>query len=165
MIYFIRAGKSDIKIGFSKSRDCQKRLNLLQVGSPQKLKLIKAIDGNIEKEKDLQHKFRELHIRGEWFKSSRELIKFIKGQRPCGFKKVTKKPKKTTTITTMKTLTRKQIKLLEEEYGNHTQAARAIGIDPRYYRNLRSKKMKPGKLLMFRIADMSLKCKQKTLIQ
>jgi len=65
----------------------------------------------------------------------------------------------------MKTITKKQIKKLKELYGNHTQAARAIQIDPRYYRNLRSGKMRPGKLLMLRIVDMTLKCKPKDLIQ
>jgi len=64
----------------------------------------------------------------------------------------------------MKTITRKQIKKLKELYGNHTQAARAIGIDPRYYRNLRSGKMKPGRLLMLLITEMALKCKPKDLI-
>jgi len=64
----------------------------------------------------------------------------------------------------MKTITKKQIRILKKKYGNHTQAAKAIGIDPRYYRNLRSGKMKPGKLLMLRIADMALACKPKDLI-
>jgi len=54
----------------------------------------------------------------------------------------------------MKTLTKKQIYILKKEYGNHTKAAKAIGIDPRYYRNLRSGKMKPGKLLLLRIKDL-----------
>jgi len=56
----------------------------------------------------------------------------------------------------MKTLTKKQSRILKNKYGNHTQAAKAIGIDPRYYRNLRSGKMKPGKLLMLRIKDLIL---------
>ena len=50
----------------------------------------------------------------------------------------------------MKKLLKKDIKRLEDWYGNHTKAAKHIGITPRYYRMIRQGKVVPGKFLMMR---------------
>lgn len=65
MIYFIRSGKY-VKIGYSKNP--KKRLDELQTGNPEKLKLIAVMQGNLQTEKSLHDLYSNKRIRGEWFR-------------------------------------------------------------------------------------------------
>ena len=77
MIYFIRSGnKGPIKIGYT-DENFDQRFKSLQTGNPYKLKLVGMIEGDALKEAELHRKFEKHHIRGEWFKSDREIIDYI----------------------------------------------------------------------------------------
>lgn len=80
-VYFVRADTLGlIKIGHA---DCSRtRLSGLQVGSPDKLTLLGFIlsEDAEELERDIHRHFRSLHVRGEWFRASRELLEFIRDQ-------------------------------------------------------------------------------------
>lgn len=67
MIYFIQNESTKaIKIGYSV--DVQKRLSQLQTAAPDRLVLIGQIPGDISDERALHDRFREHHLRGEWFR-------------------------------------------------------------------------------------------------
>jgi len=70
-IYLISDGDY-VKIGFSKDPD--KRLNQLQIGSPRKLKLLAAFPGGREVELKLHEIMERKRIRGEWFELNFEDI-------------------------------------------------------------------------------------------
>jgi len=79
-IYFIQAGGTGgpMKIGISK--DPEKRLKALQVGSHELLKIIykKNLGGEAENmELFLHEKFKNFRIRGEWFRPDREIYEVI----------------------------------------------------------------------------------------
>lgn len=76
MIYFIQSPDKSIKIGFT-NKDPNARLKSLQTGSHYKLILLGVIPGNRNLEIKLHNRFKNSHIRGEWYKSSDRLIKFI----------------------------------------------------------------------------------------
>ena len=71
MIYFIQAGDPNgaVKIGYSRTKDgVSRRLYALQTASFAPLKLLRVMNGSQRHERSLHRHFRELHIRGEWFK-------------------------------------------------------------------------------------------------
>lgn len=78
-VYFIQDGKGKggyIKIG--KAKNIKNRLESLQIGNPRKLTLMAAIRCKTCKEalkieKELHHRFRKHHIRGEWYDGFIEL--------------------------------------------------------------------------------------------
>lgn len=76
--YFLRAeGQGLVKIG--RSRDVQRRIGELCVGSPCKLTLIGVLPGfDEESEEALHERFAHLRRRGEWFAEEGELAEFIK---------------------------------------------------------------------------------------
>jgi hypothetical protein len=80
-IYFVLNRDSDaIKIG--RAKDIDRRIKSLQTASPTQLELIKTIQvhGSKEvqaKERELHQKFEHLHINGEWFRASAELLEFL----------------------------------------------------------------------------------------
>jgi hypothetical protein len=78
-VYFIRFGEcGPIKIGKC-SGSLAIRLSSLQVGSPERLRLMGIIEDPSEvfSEDYLHAKFLHLWIRGEWFHSTRELTDFV----------------------------------------------------------------------------------------
>ena len=76
MVYFIQEqGKKRIKIG--SSVNCVSRLNMLQVGSSEELKLLLEIEGDANTERQLHERFAHLRVRGEWFRARPELLDFI----------------------------------------------------------------------------------------
>ena len=80
MIYFIQNTQNKkIKIGYSKNPS--NRLKSLQTGSPDKLKIIGKIDGNISFENKLHNKFHYLRRNGEWFVNGKELVDYINEQK------------------------------------------------------------------------------------
>lgn len=75
-IYFIQC-RNFVKIGVSHVPDA--RLDDLQVGNPYELKLIGYIpNGGFEEEREIQTRFNNLRIRGEWFALEDGLKEFIK---------------------------------------------------------------------------------------
>lgn len=73
-VYFISDGDT-IKIGWSGAP--LSRLNELQGANSKPLNLLGSIRGSIEDEQAIHRMFRDLHIRGEWFRSARHLLAFI----------------------------------------------------------------------------------------
>lgn len=75
-VYFIQAQDSlAIKIGYAV--DVEKRLAVLQTGCPEELVVVGMTQGTVADEKALHAKFNLDHIRGEWFRASDELVKYI----------------------------------------------------------------------------------------
>lgn len=76
MIYFIQAGgDGQIKIGHAKSaRDRQK---MLQVGNPERLRLLAAIPGGRDREKAIHYDLSVFRYRGEWFHPNGEVFDYI----------------------------------------------------------------------------------------
>jgi hypothetical protein len=68
VIYFIQQGHDGpIKIGLAETeRDCEHRLRLLQVGNPQRLRLLAVMGGRMDCDKALHAVFVRGRIRGEW---------------------------------------------------------------------------------------------------
>ena len=68
-VYFIRSGDDDaVKIGWSK--DPFERINYLQPGNPNELRLILTIPGPIRTEQELHRFLHKSRLRGEWFRLS-----------------------------------------------------------------------------------------------
>ena len=79
MIYFIQGEKTRlIKIGYSKEDRIVSRLVEIQSLSPDILTLLKIIEGDTSAEASLHRQFKELRCHGEWFKTSKRLLSFIK---------------------------------------------------------------------------------------
>lgn len=90
-VYFIQAGENGpIKIGVS--NDPPSRINQidrfpdLETGEwvypktkeqPEELRLLATIPGSDRTEKAIQNRFKDLHIRGEWFRAEEPLLSFI----------------------------------------------------------------------------------------
>ena len=75
-IYFLRNEITrNIKIGFS--MDVEKRIKDLQTSNDSELKLLKYVKGTLKQEKAIHIAFSYLNLRGEWFRSSRELLTYI----------------------------------------------------------------------------------------
>lgn len=73
-IYFI-TDRNFVKIGFTKN--VEKRLENLQVGTPQKLELTYSLEGTVFDEKIIQNMFSEYHERGEWYRLEGRLEGFL----------------------------------------------------------------------------------------
>ncbi len=81
MIYFIQNENTKaIKIGYS--IDVQKRLAQLQTAVAERLILIGQIPGEITDERDLHERFRDHHVRGEWFDGTKGLAEELTAM--CG---------------------------------------------------------------------------------
>ena len=77
MIYFIKNGDEDeVKIGYT-GGESEIRLSQLQTGNPKKLKVLKIIEGTVEDETKLKRRFAIYNIRGEWFRYSDEIKRYI----------------------------------------------------------------------------------------
>lgn len=75
-VYFIQCGDGGpVKIG--KANDVEKRLTLLQIGSPYSLTLLGIMAGGRVDESELHRRFASSRMRGEWFAPTEELRAFI----------------------------------------------------------------------------------------
>jgi hypothetical protein len=74
-VYFIQAGgpKGPVKIG--KADNPLQRLQDLQVGNHEPLRLIHVVRGGVEREWDIHHRFEPLPGRREWFRFSSRMLK------------------------------------------------------------------------------------------
>ncbi len=73
-VYIIRAGEhGPVKIGYSDG-PVEKRIRQLQNNHYEILTLIRIIEGGLETERLYHKKYKELHIRGEWFHWSDDML-------------------------------------------------------------------------------------------
>lgn len=75
-IYFISAGPSRIKIGWTS--DIARRMKELQIGAAPRLALLAFVPGTKAEEAGLHQRFAHLHVRGEWFRATSELTEAIR---------------------------------------------------------------------------------------
>lgn len=76
-VYFIEAtGAEQIKIGWT-GLSVFNRLKSLQTGNAFVLKVVGVTPGTSQDEKALHAKFRDEHVRGEWFRASERLRQYI----------------------------------------------------------------------------------------
>lgn len=76
-VYFILGVETHrIKIGWT-AHTVDSRLQAFKVGSPDELVLLGTMPGTRKCERQLHAKFAENHVRGEWFRVSEELARFI----------------------------------------------------------------------------------------
>ncbi len=82
MIYFIQdSGTLLIKIGFTDGYPAN-RLLALQTGNPSGLVLLKTTEGAKSDEAELHRRFADARERGEWFRPTPELFRFMIGDPP-----------------------------------------------------------------------------------
>ena len=75
-VYFIQCGTTGpVKIGMA--RDVRKRMATLQTACPFDLRLLAAIDGSADLERELHQRFAEHRLRGEWFLPVPELLAHV----------------------------------------------------------------------------------------
>ncbi len=77
-LYFLQQGtKGPIKIGYT--NDVARRVNSLQMGNPARLRVRAAVvvEDAPDAEKFLKGLFKESHVRGEWFRPSWTVKRFI----------------------------------------------------------------------------------------
>jgi hypothetical protein len=75
LVYVIGATKGPVKIG--RTNDISSRLIRLQVGHPEKLRVLAKFDGGAELEAALHARFSGSRLRGEWYKRTTELREFL----------------------------------------------------------------------------------------
>lgn len=69
-VYFVMSGRH-IKIGWTAKPS--RRLKELQIGSPDRLKVLAIVEGSQDDERRLHTQFRDLNIGGEWHLATAEL--------------------------------------------------------------------------------------------
>lgn len=74
-VYFVRSSNGTIKIGVS--TDVMRRLASLQTANSARLTLLLIMPGTEEDEQELHRLFADERLRGEWFRPSRRLLRFI----------------------------------------------------------------------------------------
>ncbi len=79
-VYFILAGDSGrVKIGYCQLGGHEERRANMQVGCPDTLRVLAVIEGKTQRDERLLHKkFKRLHIRGEWFRFTQEILDYMK---------------------------------------------------------------------------------------
>lgn len=76
MIYFVQDSETSyIKIGFSE--EPINRVRQLQTSSPGNLRLLFAMEGTMEDERELHGWFKNSKVRGEWFKPTSDILTHI----------------------------------------------------------------------------------------
>jgi hypothetical protein len=77
VIYFVRPeGRPLVKIGHA--RNVGLRVYKLQVACPDELVILGVVAGGFAKEAALHARFAHLHVRGEWFRYTREVFDYLK---------------------------------------------------------------------------------------
>jgi DNA-binding XRE family transcriptional regulator len=72
-VYFVRAGDNGpVKIGWA--RVPEERIAILQSAHYEPLRVLRILDGERKLEKHLHTEFRDLRIRGEWFKFDERMM-------------------------------------------------------------------------------------------
>lgn len=72
-VYFIQSGENGaVKIGYAV--DPERRLKLLQIGTPASLRIIRTIEGDRLTESAAHKRFAEHRITGEWFRYHQDMM-------------------------------------------------------------------------------------------
>lgn len=72
-VYFIQGESGGpIKIGYT--NDVKKRVNTLQTGHPDTLRVLVVIPGSVKTEEEYHRKHGDARLRGEWFKPTEKLL-------------------------------------------------------------------------------------------
>lgn len=71
-VYFIADDYDRVKIGHAD--DPQERLGALQCGSPERLYIMRIVEGGQKAERWFHRRFASLRLHGEWFKFSPEML-------------------------------------------------------------------------------------------
>jgi hypothetical protein len=74
-VYFIQAGNGPVKIGVTSRID--RRLGLLQVGNAELLTVRRLVPGSWREEAMFHWAFRDVHIRGEWFRPTPTMARLM----------------------------------------------------------------------------------------
>lgn len=77
MIYVISSGPDFIKVGHT-DHSAEARAYELQCGNPVTLEVLFTCNGNVTFERMLHRMLKEYHVRGEWFRSSQEVLSSIR---------------------------------------------------------------------------------------
>jgi hypothetical protein len=78
IVYFILDVQSNaVKIGYTTLKGLKRRLDNLQIGTPNNLKILGAVWGDRKIERKLHEKFVDFHIRGEWFNYTSEIDEYL----------------------------------------------------------------------------------------
>lgn len=75
-VYFIRAGRGPVKIGFT-TKTPRVRMHELQCGNHEVLTLLLCMPGTAATERAFHRMFAHLLVRGEWFRPARELLSHV----------------------------------------------------------------------------------------
>jgi hypothetical protein len=76
LVYFLRESlEGPVKVG--RSKDPWSRRDQLQTGNPKELRVLGCCFGNPEFENAIHQAFKDAHIRGEWFRSTEDLVSLI----------------------------------------------------------------------------------------
>ena len=77
MIYFLRCNCTNgfIKIGVA--RDLWQRIDTLKAASPYELRLVRVLAGGRSEERTIHEQFADARHRGEWFRPTENLLRFI----------------------------------------------------------------------------------------
>jgi len=96
MIYFItEKGMETVKIGFTEDlKTFKKRRSIIQCGNSKEIILLKLIEGDKSKEFKLHFKYKQQHIRGEWFSLTDQIKKYINGCKGIKTRKTVPKKRK-----------------------------------------------------------------------
>ncbi|MGD2218392.1 MAG: GIY-YIG nuclease family protein [Gemmatimonadales bacterium] len=81
IVYFVQdTAGGEIKVGVARKRQLRKRIGKLQLGNPSELKLLGVIPARNagELQRELHTSFSDAHIRGEWFRSTPDLLAYIR---------------------------------------------------------------------------------------
>lgn len=77
MLYFIRSECPNRYIKIGLATDLNSRLSSLQVSSAYELTVLATMSGGKAEEIHLHKRFEHTHLRGEWFKPSDDLLRYI----------------------------------------------------------------------------------------
>lgn len=93
MIYFVQAEETRlVKIGRCADGNLDERVKAMQTGCPHKLVVIGVVEeggGKGVSEEGLHHHFAKLHVRGEWYQLSNDVLDFLNKEGKPFFRKKT----------------------------------------------------------------------------
>jgi DNA-binding XRE family transcriptional regulator len=78
MIYLISHEDKFLKIGYT--CNINNRLSQLQTSNPIRLKVINLIKGDVNLEKELHSRFKDIRVNGEWFVYDAEILNYFSNQ-------------------------------------------------------------------------------------
>lgn len=82
-VYAIWAQATDL-VKFGTAEDVRRRFSQIKVSSPDVLHLVMDVPGDSALEREIHFRFREHRVRGEWFKTSAEVLEFLAGMVEVG---------------------------------------------------------------------------------